>query len=71
MWSLRDKLIHWDCDYQYCECPRESDALYQAPRYASSTSNHVPYGQSLQQYLEEYRIYCEYIEVAKHFEYQE
>ena len=67
MWSLRDKLIHWDCDYQHCEFPRESDALYQAPSYVSSTSNHVHHGKSLWQYLEEDQIHHEYIEVAKHF----
>ena len=71
MWSLRDKLMHWDCNYQYCEFPRESDALYQATSYASSTSNCVHHGQSLQQYLVEDRIHHEYIEAAKHFEYQE
>ena len=70
MWSLRDKLIHWDHDYQYCEFLSESNALYQAPSCASSTSNHVHHGQSLQQYLED-RIHHEYIEAAKHFEYEE
>ena len=69
MWSLRDKLIHWDSDYQYCEFPKESDALYQTPSYGSSTLNHVHCGKSLQQYLKEDRIHCEYIEAAKHFEY--
>ena len=53
MWSLKDKLIHWDYAYQHCEFPRESDTLYQAPSYASSISNHVHHGKSLQQYLEE------------------
>ena len=48
-----------------------SDALYQAPSYASSTSNHVHHGRSLWQYLEEDRICHEYIETSKHFEYQE
>ena len=57
MWSLRDKLIHWDCDYQYCEFPKESDALYQVPSYTSSTSNHVHCGHNLQQYLEEEKIH--------------
>ena len=47
MWSLRDKLIHWDHDYQYCEFQRESNTLYQAPSYTSSTSNHVHHGQSV------------------------
>ena len=71
MCSFRDKTIHWDHDYQYCEFPRESNTLYQAPSYASSTSNHVHYGQSLQQYVEEDRIHCEYVGATKHFEYQE
>ena len=71
MWSLKDRLIHKDCDCQHCEFPRESDALYQAPSYTSSTSNHVHHGKSLQQYLEEDRIHQENIETAKHFEYQE
>ena len=39
MCSLRDKLIHWDHGYQYSEFPRGSNALYQAPSCASSTSN--------------------------------
>ena len=71
MWSLRDKLIHCNHDYQYCEFPRESDALNQALSYSSSTSNCVHCGQSLQQYFEEDRIHHEYIEATKHFEYQE
>ena len=62
--------IHWDSNYQYCEFPRESNALCQAPSSATSTSNCVCCGQSLQQYLEEDRIHCEYIEATKHFEYQ-
>ena len=71
MWSLRDKLIHWDHNYQYCEFTRESNALYQAPSYASSTSNCIHQGQSLQQYLEKGRIHHDYLEATKHFEYQE
>ena len=57
MWSLRDKHIHWNCDYQYCEFSRQFDALYQAPSYASPL-NCIHCGQSLQQYLED-RIYHE------------
>ena len=57
MWSLRDKLIHWNNDYQYCEFPKTSNALYQAPGYASSTSYRVLCGKSLQQYLKENRIH--------------
>ena len=48
MWSLRDKLIHWDHDYQHCEFPRKSESLYQAPGYTSSTSNHIHRGKILQ-----------------------
>ena len=62
MRSLRDKLIHEDHNYQYCELPRESHTLYEAPSYTSSTSNHVHCGQILQQYLEEDRFHHEYIE---------
>ena len=57
MLSLRDKLIHWDCDYEQYEFPRKSDTLYEVPSYASSTSNNVHHGQSLQHYLEEDRIH--------------
>ena len=71
MWSSRDKLIHWDQDFKSCDFPRESDALYQAPSYASSTLNCVHHGKSLQQYLEEDRIHHECVEARKHFEYQE
>ena len=56
MWSMKDKLIHWDCGYQYCEFPRESDALYQTPSYAF-TSNHVHHGRSLHQYFRQDRIH--------------
>ena len=70
-WSLKDKIIHWNLDYQHCEFPRESDTLYQAPSYASSTSNHVHHGKNLQQYLNEDRVHQEYIKITKHFEYQE
>ena len=68
-WSLKDKVIHGNLDY--CEFPRESDALYQAPSYTSSTSKCVHCGKSLQQYLNEDRVHQEYIKTAKHFEYQE
>ena len=44
--------------------------LYQVPSYPS-TSNHIHCGESFWQYLEGARIHHEYIEVAKHFEYQE
>ena len=71
MWSVRDKFIHWDHDYQYYEFQRESDALYQPPSYTSSTSNCFHLGQSLQQYLDEDRIHQRYIEATKHFDYQE
>ena len=70
-WSLKDKIIHWNIYYQHCEFPRESDALYQAPSYASSTSSHVHHGKSLQQYLNEDRIHQECMKIAKKFEYQE
>ena len=69
--SLRDKHICWDCDYQYSKFPREFDAFYQVPGYASSTLNCVHHGESLQQYLGEDRIHHEYLEATKHFEYQE
>ena len=68
--SLRDILIPWDHDYQHCEFPRESDAFYQTPSYTCSTSNNVHHGKSLQQYLEADRIHQEYLQAAKHFEYQ-
>ena len=68
-WSLNDKIIHWNLVYQLCEFPREFDGLYQAPSYASSTSNHVHHGISLQQYLSEDRIHQEHLKTAKHFEY--
>ena len=71
MLPLKDKLIHWNHDYQHCEFPRESDALFQAPIYASSTSNCVHHGKSPQQYLKEDRVHQDYIQTGKHFEYQE
>ena len=57
IWSLKDNLIHWDCGYQHCKFPRESDASYQAPSYASSTSHCVHHGKSLHLYLKEDRIH--------------
>ena len=65
-WSLKEKILHWNIDYQHCELPREADALYQAPGYASSTPNHGHHGKSLQQYLNVDRVHQEYIEIAKH-----
>ena len=62
MWSLKDKLIHWDCDYQHFEFPREFDTLYQAPSYTSSTSLCVHHANSFQQYLKEDKVHLGYIE---------
>ena len=70
-WSLKEKIIHWDSDYQHCKFPRESDAVYQAPSFASSTSNCIHCGKSLQQYLNEDIIHHEYISATEHFAYQE
>ena len=69
MWSLRDNSFIGINTTNIISFLENHDALYQAPSYASPTSNCVHHGKSLWQYLEEGIIHLEDIEVAKHFKY--
>ena len=71
MWSLRDKLIHWDSAINIVSFP-ESPMLYiKHPVMLLLLWIVFIMVKACSSNLKEDRIHCEYIKAAKHFEYKE
>ena len=61
LWTLKDKILHWDPSYVVCDLPKEEDTLLNDKlRTYSDTCVHVHHGQTLKEYIERHDSRAQY-----------